>query len=175
MLREATPLGWSNASRIYAVVHLHLAMLRGSKLAVFNHTSIFYVTYHKLSKNQSTFARQLYIHTFLVGMWALCLPNLYFYFIICWSLNKHYKQNEIDYSETLTTIKICTFKMIRIMCNHIMRGKTRVVAVLENRPGWYDGLHDDLVYRVPQAVQVDALRQQDFVQGRYLADGQTVY
>lgn len=42
--------------------------------------------------------------------------------------------------------------------------------MLENRPCRNDGLHYDLVDGVPQSVQIDALRQQDLVQSRYLAD-----
>lgn len=42
--------------------------------------------------------------------------------------------------------------------------------MLEYRPRGDDGLDDDLVDRVPQPVQVDALRYQDLVQRRYLAD-----
>lgn len=47
--------------------------------------------------------------------------------------------------------------------NHVMRGETRVVAMLEYRPRGYNCLDDHLVYGVPQPVQVHALRQQDLV------------
>lgn len=42
--------------------------------------------------------------------------------------------------------------------------------MLENRPRGDNSLHDDLVDRMPQPVQIDALRLQDLVQSRYLAD-----
>lgn len=58
--------------------------------------------------------------------------------------------------------------------NHVMRGKARVVAMLENGPRGNDRLHDHLVDGVPQPVQVNALRQQDLVQRRYLADARKV-
>lgn len=51
-----------------------------------------------------------------------------------------------------------------------MRGETGMVTVLEYRPRGYDSLDDHLVYGMPQPVQIDALRQQDLVQSRYLAD-----
>lgn len=53
-----------------------------------------------------------------------------------------------------------------------MRGETRMVAMLQYGPGRYDSLHNDLVYGVPETVQVHALREQDLVQGWNLADGQ---
>lgn len=46
-----------------------------------------------------------------------------------------------------------------------MRGETRMVAMLQYGPGRYDSLHNDLVYGVPETVQVHALREQDLVQG----------